>query len=42
MTNGMVKTKKGKTTQLKEGECLTMDGKKTKMKKDMNDMPVKN
>jgi hypothetical protein len=28
--------------QLKEGECLTMDGKKTKMKKEMGDMPMKN
>jgi hypothetical protein len=42
MTSGMYKNKKGKTMQLKEGECLTMDGKKTKMKKEMDKMPMKN
>src|SRR5579862_2917818 len=42
MTNGMVKTKKGKTMQLKDGESLDMNGKKMKMKKDMQDMPMKN
>jgi hypothetical protein len=42
MTSGMYKNKKGKTMQLKEGECLSMDGKKTKMKKEMSAMPMKN